>query len=69
MIWLIYLFSIWKKRYTNFGHNGGEIWEIVEIGIDIYILDQEEKIKLFWKMSVRPSFCPRNLCAQKLKNG
>ena len=35
------------KRYTNFGQNGGEIWEIVEIGIDMYILDQEKKIKLF----------------------
>ena len=29
--------STGKKRYTNFGQNGGEIWEIVEIGIDMYI--------------------------------
>ena len=48
-----------EKRYTNFGHKyviGGEIWKIIEIGIDIYIyiLNQEEKIKLFRKMSVRP---------------
>ena len=26
-----------EKRYTNFGRNGGKIWEIVEIGIDMYI--------------------------------
>ena len=27
-----------EKRYTNFGQNGGEIWEIVEIDIDMYII-------------------------------
>ena len=26
-----------EKRYTNFGQNGGEIWKIIEIGIDMYI--------------------------------
>ena len=26
-----------KKWYANFGQNGGEIWKIIEIGIDMYI--------------------------------
>ena len=47
-----------EKRYTNFGQKyviGGEIGEIIKLGMVYYILDQEEKRKLFRKMSVRPS--------------
>ena len=42
-----------KKKYII----GCEIREIIKIGMDmyIYILDQEEKRKLFRKMSFRPS--------------
>ena len=43
-----------KKRYTNFGQNGGDIWKIIEIGIDMYIYS--------WSggknMSVRPPVRP-----------
>ena len=30
--------SIW---YTNFGQNEGEIWKIIEIGIDMYIIKKK----------------------------
>ena len=46
-----------NKRYTNFGHKydiGGEIGEIIKIGMNmyIYILDKEVKRNFFRKMSL-----------------
>ena len=72
--YFLYLFSIWRKRYTNFGQKhviGGEIGEIIKLAMDmyIYILDQEENGKLFRKISVRLSLRPQNLCTLKLENG
>ena len=29
--------NIEKKRYTNFGHRGVDIGEIIEMGIDMYV--------------------------------
>ena len=43
--------------YTNFGQNGGRIWGIIEIGIDMYSWSGRKK-KSFSKMSVRPSVRP-----------
>ena len=57
------------KWYTNFGQNGGEIWEIVDIGIDMYIYSwSAEKNKTFSK-NVSPSVRAQKLCTLKLKNG
>ena len=60
-------FQYGKKRYTNFGQNGCEIWEIIEIGIDVYIYSWSgRKKKLFGKnLSVRA----QKLGTLKLKNG
>ena len=30
-------FQKWGKKYGNFGQNGGEIREIIQKGIDMYI--------------------------------
>ena len=55
-----YLFGIWKKGILTLVTGG---WNLRNNRdryrhVCIYILDQEEKIKLFQKMSVRPSVRP-----------
>ena len=47
-----------KKRYTNFGQNGGEIWDIVEIGIDMYIYSWSAWKKKTFSKNVCPFVRP-----------
>ena len=59
----------WKKRYTNFGQNGGEIWKIIEIGIDMYIYSWSGRKKKTFSKNVCLSVRAQKLCTLKLKNG
>ena len=53
-----------EKRYTNLGQNGDEIWEIVDIGIDMYIYSWSGRKKKTFSKNVCPSVRP-SVRAQK----
>ena len=58
-----------EKKYTNFGQNGGEIWKIIEIGIDMYIYSWSARKKKTFLKNVYPSVRAQKLGTLKLKNG
>ena len=41
------------KKYTNFGQNGDQIWEIVEIGIDMNIYSWSARKKKTFSKNVQ----------------
>ena len=55
----LYLFPIWKNRYTDFGQKyvkGGEIKEIIKIGMYIFLISKEkDNFSKNVYLSVRPS--------------
>ena len=47
-----------EKICTNFGQNGDEFWELIEIGIDMYIYSWSGGKNKTFSKNVCPSVCP-----------
>ena len=70
MVFYAYIFAKMAKMHTNFGQNGGEfceIWEIFELGIDMYIYSWSGRKNKIVLKNVCTSVCAQKLCTLKLK--